>query len=307
VNAVDEVRAAAARVSEAARHVRVDASAIPPYAAALPEPADVPALDPDAHVVSGATEDRAAFIFTLDAINFGSGWFPTIRKREGKSGYFTVAHGVRDRFAARGRWSAGELARIGTEEIAETLGQDPSHELMALFAGSLRDLGARVAERHGGDFAGPVRAAGGSAVALVDELSTWGCFADVSAYRGDRVPFFKRAQIVASDLAYAGASEFGDLDRLTLFADNLIPHVLRLDGVLLFEPGLVERIERGDLLVHDSEEEVEMRAGAVHAAELICAQRPDLTPREVDQVLWTKGGGARYKAVPRPRSRTTAY
>ena len=307
MSAVDEVRAATARVAQAARQVRVDASAIPAYAAALPAPADVPGLDPDAHVVSGAVEDRAAFIFTLDAINFGSGWFPTIRKREGKSGYFTVAHGLRDRFAARGPWSAGDLARIGVEEIAETLGQDPGHELMALFARSLRDLGARVAERHGGDFAGPARAAGGSAVALVDELSAWDCFADVSVYRGERVPFLKRAQIVASDLPYAGAADFTDLDRLTLFADNLIPHVLRLDGVLLFEPGLVERIERGELLAHDSEEEIEMRAGAVHAAELICAERPDLTPREVDQVLWTRGGGPRYKAVPRPRARTTAY
>jgi len=25
---------------------------------------------------------------TVDAINFGSGWFPTLRKRDGRSGYF---------------------------------------------------------------------------------------------------------------------------------------------------------------------------------------------------------------------------
>ena len=39
--------------------------------------------------------------------------------------------------------------------------------------------------------------------------------------------FYKRAQIVASDLALAGVAEFDDLDRLTIFADNLVPHVLR--------------------------------------------------------------------------------
>jgi hypothetical protein len=50
-----------------------------------------------------------------------------------------------------------------------------------------------------------------------------------------------------------------------------------------------------------------MRAGAIHVAELICRARPDLTPQLVDGALWTKGGGARYKAVPRPRSRSTAY
>jgi hypothetical protein len=50
-----------------------------------------------------------------------------------------------------------------------------------------------------------------------------------------------------------------------------------------------------------------MRAGAIHAAELICRARPDLTPVHVDQLLWTRGGGPRYKAVPRPRARCTAY
>jgi Potential Queuosine, Q, salvage protein family len=302
---VDDVRAACARVAARARLVRVDEDAIGPYAAALPVPAEVPGLDPDAHVVAGPVAERIAFVMTLDAINFGSGWFPTIRKRDGKSGYFTVAHGVRDRFRSRGPWSPAELAEIDAAEVAAALGQDPDHALMALFARSLRDLGARVGERGG--FPAVVDAAGGSAVALVEELAGWECFADVSQYDGERVPFFKRAQITPSDLAYADAAAFDDLHRLTLFADNLIPHVLRLDGVLCFDAAVAARIERGELLQHDSPEEIEMRAGAVHAAELICRERPDLTPREVDQVLWTKGGGARYKAVPRPRSRTTAY
>ena len=83
--------------------------------------------------------------------------------------------------------------------------------------------------------------------------------------------------------------------------------MLRLDGVLRFAPALVDRVERGDLLAHDSPEEVEMRACAVHAAELIVRERPDLTAQQVDDLLWTRGGGARYKAVPRPRARCTAY
>ena len=44
--------------------------------------------------------------------------------------------------------------------------------------------------------------------------------------------FYKRAQILPADLALAGVAQFADLDRLTLFADNLVPHVLRCDGVL---------------------------------------------------------------------------
>lgn len=305
---VDEIRAGCAWVAGQATRVRVEESAIAAYAAALPAPAAVPAIDGEAHVVDGPREPRAAFFLTLDAINFGSGWFPTLRKRDGRSGYYTVALGLKDRFAQHGAWSAEELRAIDPAEIALVLGQDPEHELMGLFARSLNDLGAHVADEHGGRFECVVDAGTGSAVALAEHLATWDCFADASPYAGRTIPFFKRAQITAADLHHAGVADFAaDLHRLTLFADNLVPHVLRLDGILRFDSALVARIEAGELIAHDSPEEVEMRAAAVHAAELICALRPDLSPQQVDHLLWTKGGGARYKAVPRPRARCTAY
>jgi len=304
---VDEIRAGAAWVAGRARHVRVAEAAIAAYAAALPPAPEVPGPDPEAHVLDGPAEVRAAFFLTLDAINFGSGWFPTLRKRPGRSGYSTVALGLRDRFRAHGPWRAQELRAITAAEVAAALGQDPAHELMGRFARSLNDLGARVADAHGGRFLGVVEEAGGSAVALVERLAGWDCFADRSPYDGRVIPLFKRAQIAAADLHRAGVARFEDLHRLTLFADNLVPHVLRLDGILRFDPALVERIEAGGLIAHDSPEEVEMRAGAIHAAELICRARPDLTPVHVDQLLWTRGGGPRYKAVPRPRARCTAY
>ena len=59
--------------------------------------------------------------------------------------------------------------------------------------------------------------------------------------------FYKRAQIVPADLALAGVAEFHDLDRLTIFADNLVPHVLRVDGVLRYDPELAARIDAGEL------------------------------------------------------------
>ena len=102
---------------------------------------------------------------------------------------------------------------------------------------------------------------------------------------------------------------FADLDRLTMFADNLVPHVLRLDGVLRFAPGLAARIDRGELIEHGSAEEVEIRACALHAVELIVAGAGDAatTSAQVDEYLWNRGQLPRYKAVPRHRSRCTAY
>ena len=102
-------------------------------------------------------------------------------------------------------------------------------------------------------------------------------------------------------------ARFRDLDRLTMFADNLVPHVLRLDGVLTYEPELLARIERGELLEHGSPEEIEIRACALHAVELMTEARPATLPADIDYVLWNRGQDPRYKAQPRHRSRCTAY
>jgi hypothetical protein len=294
---VDELRAACAKVSERARFVRIERDRIAGYAAGLPP---APAAEP-----TRPGQESAAFWLTLDAINFGSGWFPTLRKPAGRSGYHTIAGGLRERFAAGGGWSAEELAEIDPREVAAVLGQDPGHELMELFARSLRDLGCHVAAEHDGRF--EEVAAGTSAVALAERLGSWESFGDTATYDGLRVPFLKRAQIAAADLARAGAARFDDIPRLTMFADNLVPHVLRLDRVLTFDRELVERIEREELIEHGSPEEVEIRACAVHAVELIVAAHRGKCAAEVDQLLWLRGQEPRYKAAPRHRSHCTAY
>ena len=67
------------------------------------------------------------------------------------------------------------------------------------------------------------------------------------------------------------------------------------------------RIDREELLEHDSAEEVEIRACAVHAVELLVAAHGATTATAVDNVLWHRGAGRRYKERPRHRARTTAY
>lgn len=292
-----QLRDASATVAERAQYVRVNHEVIPAYAASLPDP-------PPTGQADGGRSD-AAFWLTLDAINFGSGWFPTLRKRAGESGYRTVQAGLRRRFETEGRWSADELQRITPQAIADTLSQDPDHELMRLFARSLNDLGDHIDRDYGGRFDAVAR--GHSAVTLVERLASWDCFADTETYGELTLPFLKRAQIVAADLARAGAARFSDLDRLTLFADNLVPHVLRLDGVLGFDPDLVRRINDEKLIEPGSREEVEIRACAVHAVELIVGRRPGTTAAQADQLLWLRGQQPRYKSVPRPRCRCTAY
>jgi hypothetical protein len=300
---MDALRAACAADAKSATEVQIDREAIAPYADSLP----LGAAPTGARPAFKSREELAAFWLTLDAVNFGSGWFPTLRKRPGQSGYDTVAGGIRERFATAGPWSPGELRELGAAELATLLDQAPNHELMALFAASLNDLGRHVQDDYAGSFEALADRGEGSAVALAEMLGSWACFADSSTYNGLTVPFLKRAQIAAADLARAGATDPYDLDRLTMFADNLVPHVLRLDRVLTFAPDLVARIAGAELIEHGSPEEVEIRACALHAVELIVAERPGTCAVRVDELLWNRGRERRYKAVPRHRSRCTAY
>ena len=286
--------------------MRIERARIPEYAAALVLGSGHSNPEPD--LTDPAERERAAaFWLTLDAMNFGSGWFPTLRKGAERTGYRTIEAGVKRRFGESGAWTAAELSAIEPDELAALMGQDPSHELMALFASSLRDLGGHLTGESRGSFLALLDDAN-SAVALVETLGALECFADTSRYEDVELPFLKRAQIAAADLHRAGVASFADLAALTMFADNLVPHVLRLDRILSFTPGLVGRIAAGSLIEHGSPEEVEIRACAVQAVELIVAAAPAaVTAAEVDEILWNRGQQPTYKAVPRHRSRTTAY
>ena len=119
------------------------------------------------------------------------------------------------------------------------------------------------------------------------------------------VGFYKRAQIAASDLALGGVAQFDDIDALTIFADNLVPHVLRCEGVLDLRAGLAEHIDAGRLL-RPGPQEREIRGCAIHACAAI-AQRTGLTERDLDNALWYRGQRPEYKARPRHRCRTIYY
>jgi hypothetical protein len=285
-----EVRETCAAIAASAGSVAIDLDG-----AGGIDPAPDPALDPERHYLEGSRDDVGAYLLTLGAVNFGSGWFPTLRKRPGCSGYYTIAWALADRFRELGPWSAAQLRALEAAEVAVVLGQDERHPLMRLYSEALRDLGRFLGDREP---LALVDGAGGSAERLAESLAGGMRFFD------DR-GFYKRAQITASDLALAGIADFADLERLTIFADNLVPHVLRIDGVLRYEERLAAHID-ADRLLAPGREEREIRACAVHACELMAAEL-GVAPRTLDSWLWNRGQAARYKATSRHRTRTVFY
>ncbi|MEA2330829.1 MAG: hypothetical protein QOH58_967 [Thermoleophilaceae bacterium] len=287
---LEEVRRHCREVAETARFVSIDLDA-----ARAPAEAPPAQLDPEVHFIEGEPEQVAAWLLQLDTVNFGSGWFPTLRKRPNRSGYMTVAAALADHARERGPWSAAELRTLDAGAVAGVLGQEPGHPLMRLYAEALRDLGRFLGDRPA---LGLVEEAGGSAERLAMMLARGMRFFD------DR-GFYKRAQIVPSDLALAGVAQFDDLDRLTIFADNLVPHVLRVDGVLRYDPALAARIDAGEPLPQGPAER-EIRACAVHACEAL-AQRTGTPPHVLDVQLWNRGQAPEYKRIPRHRTRSVYY
>jgi hypothetical protein len=297
----DHVRESCATIAANARFVRIDEARLAAYDADGFGPVADPGLDPVRHYLEGAPEDVALYTLALDTINFGSGWFPTLSKRvdpasgRAVSGYFTIAWNLADHFRVAGPWTVPMLRDVRAATLAPILGQTADHELMSLYAQALGELGRFLGDRSALDL---VAAADGSAEALATAL------ASALAFYDDR-GFYKRAQIAANDLALAGVAEFGDLDGLTIFADNLVPHVLRCDGVLVYDDALAAHIDAG-LLLPFGRQEREIRACAVHACERLSA-RLGVPARVLDMWLWNRGQDPALKARPRHRCRTVYY
>ncbi|MGZ4785324.1 MAG: queuosine salvage family protein [Acidimicrobiales bacterium] len=324
IRILDDVRRRCAEVSDGAGLVRVDHESIPAYAERLATEGHGRDVDPpDPWLATGGDpEGRAALVLALDAVNFGSGYHPVVTKRPGMSGAVTMATSLREHAEATADGSglaADALAGLTAADAHRIFGQPdddgPVDELMARFATALRDLGRLVAEVYDGRYLALVEDARHSAARLVAILDQLPFFHDVAEWHGLEVPFYKRAQLAAADLDRAfdgtGPGHFDDLAELTAFADNLVPHVLRVDGVLRYDPDLAATNDAGELLEAGSVAETEIRAAGIHAVELLCADlaargRPT-TPHQLDHVLWFRGGAPAYKAVPRHRARSVFY
>ena len=267
----DDVRAHCAAIAARARHVRIDPAATVPAGG-------VSGLDAELHFLEGPPEDVARYVLVLDAVNFGSGWFEELG---------TDTDALTRRLTAHARahrpWTEPELRALTAHDVGEVLGLDPQHALTRLYAQGLNQLGAWLPAELGE-----------SAEALAQRLTEMPFFADTG--------FYKRAQIAAHDLHLAGVARFGDVDRLTIFADNLVPHVLRAHGVLDYDDDLAARIECGEELPAGGEHEREIRACAVHACEGL-ARGLGVAPARLDNWLWNAG----LQLPGRPHITRTVY
>ncbi len=250
----ETLRRSVSDIAPHTRWVRLNEEKLEPYLAEVGQRDRQISFDPTLTDV-GDAETRIAFVLMRDATNFGSGWHPHLKKRPGLSGARTTGTALAEFFQKKGAPEVAWLQNIEAATCAEIFGQTmtpPVGDLMNHFADAWRQLGNAVAAQFDGLFGNLVANANGSAVALSNMLGEIGHFRDIYDYRGRSFPFLKRAQLACYDLSLSlpedSRCRFNDLSDLTIFVDNLVPHVLKVDGVLIFESGLNGRIDAGELI-----------------------------------------------------------
>lgn len=306
-------------MADLAASVTINKPLLADYADSLPiETALQPVMDTENHFCDD-TEATLAYFLVLDSINFGSGYFSQLAVDEGKNGYFTIASRLKDDFRRRGCYQAGFLQLMTPEECCRIFAQLPENpaafELMGLFAQAMRELGNLLHQDYSGKWVNLIRAAGHSAAGLAEILLKMPFYRDRFPYQGQEVLLLKRAQITASDLHIAfggqGFGRFDDIGDLTIFADNLVPHVLREDGLLSYSPALAEAIAGGHALMSGSKEEIEIRACSVHAVELLreifTGRGIAATSQNLDYLLWNRGQAEKFLQNPTHITRCVYY
>lgn len=314
----DDIRAGVASVHRQANHVRIDDDVLHRLARTIDPTPPTPYAEEQ---WDGPIDDRIMGVVAWNAINFGSGWFPVVRKRPGLSGARTLATNWQAWCARHGVPTAAWLADVAVTEVAEVLDQpsepsDAVHELLDHFCAAWNELGQLLVTTYGGSVTALVEDANQRAATLTTTLAALSRWDDRHAYGDETVPLLKRAQITVSHLAGAlpghPLGTFTDIDDLTAFADNLVPHVLRHHGVLIVDDELAARITAGQHLTSGEPAEVELRAVSVHAVEALSDRishdgRGLATPAHLDHRLWQMGQDPVIKARPRHRCRCTYY
>lgn len=166
----------------------------------------------------------------------------------------------------------------------------------------LRQAGETLVAHYGGRFHRFVRVGRARAfdrgAGLVERLvKEFPRFADESPYKKHRVKIYKLAQLGAWMLhACLRRSGFAleDPERLTAFADYIVPVGLRVMGIQTYSKQLESAIQRGKLIPRDSDEEIEIRMHTIYAVALLTEEINKRRPREkrvinaqVDARLWT--------------------
>lgn len=310
-------------VVEQAVDVHINTEQVTAFAATLDAPAFRQSEFSEETVLVDATEeDQIAFAFVCNALNFcfwgDPKWTVTVagKKYDGAFGMiYALKRAITERVPII---RADYLSGLTGEILRKVFRGNVSIPLFDERLKLLRNFGAVVQRKFGGRFGKIVEQAEGDALIVTRLLVTEAplVFADEYEYHGHQVKFYKRAQLAANFLAYLHrlklvSARIDNCDQLTAFADYKIPQVMRKLGLLEYRSELAQRVDNKIEIAAGGDEEIEIRASTVWAAEyLVRALKPRIpgvNAAKVDNLLWYRGQDKSPSDKPYHRTRTIWY
>jgi len=179
-----------------------------------------------------------------------------------------------------------------------------------------KEVASILLEKHNGNFVQFVSKANGNAMQFLELIfQSFPSFNDTSIFYGKKIHFYKRAQLLVSDIYQLfGGKNYGNLtnvNQLTACADYKLPQSLRTLGIISYTKSLTEKVDNKIPLIHSGQEEVEIRANTIWAVEFIRQELEkigkQIMPIGINDHLWLIGQDKSKHSKPYHRTLTTAY
>ncbi len=127
------------------------------------------------------------------------------------------------------------------------------------------------------------------ALYLLDRLvEDFPSFNDSTEYNGEVVYFYKRAQLLVSDIAQMVGLPISNTEQLTACADYILPMVLRYYGILEYSSTLAQKVDGRIPLVLGGTEESEIRASTIMAVRELSLGL-GIAQMQMNDYLWSLG------------------
>ena len=136
-------------------------------------------------------------------------------------------------------------------------------------------------------------------------------FNDTSLYNDNEILFFKRAQLLTSDILHVKENVEGlkvDYSHLIGCADYKIPQVMRCYGMLEFSDELTNIVDNKIELSEDSMSEIEIRANTLKVIDYIYKKlNKEYFKMDINDFIWLLGQNKQLMTKPYHRTLTKHY
>jgi hypothetical protein len=202
------------------------------------------------------------------------------------------------------------LATLSDREARRIFDGQPEIPLLKERIVILRGIGSALLKHKFGRFYQFLTKAPHEALPLMLSLAeTFPGFDDWAEYKGRRIYFYKKAQLLVADINRLINIEGGEL--LIGEADYKIPALLRGRGILKYTKKLAELVDNRAEIPSGSEMEVEIRANMLWAIQLILPllkpRDPTLTASNLDRYLWHLSQNKKLILQPYHLTKTINY